>query len=65
MNQVFAVTKMSCAHCVQAVTNAIREIDPNAGVDVDLATGKVQVKSKCSRNELAEAIREAGYETAA
>lgn len=65
MNQVFAVREMSCAHCVQAVTNAIREIDPNAGVDVDLATGTVQVKSECSRNELAEAIREAGYETAA
>jgi copper chaperone len=64
-SQDFEVKTMSCGHCVRAVTQAIQEIDPGAGVEIDLATGKVSVASERSRKELAQAIREAGYETAA
>jgi copper chaperone len=64
-SQDFEVKTMSCGHCVRAVTQAIHEIDPGAGVEIDLATGKVSVASERSRKELAQAIREAGYETAA
>jgi len=65
MNQVFQVEGMSCGHCVHAVTGAIQEIDAAARVQVDLATGTVEVVSERPRRELAEAIREAGYDIAA
>ena len=39
----FKVEGMSCQHCVSAVTNAIRERDAGAQVQVDLAAGKVVV----------------------
>ncbi|MCM5571956.1 cation transporter [Burkholderiaceae bacterium FT117] len=65
MNQVFEVKGMSCGHCARAVTGAIQEIDPSAKVEVDLAAGSVEVQSARPRVELAEAIREAGYEVAA
>lgn len=62
MKQVFQVEGMSCGHCVRAVTGAVREIDPDADVQVDLASGTVDIASDRPRDQLADAIREAGYE---
>lgn len=62
MKQVFQVEGMSCGHCVRAVTGAIREVDPDAAVQVDLASGTVDIASDRPRDQLADAIREAGYE---
>src|SRR4051812_2696346 len=45
MNQVFQVQGMSCGHCVQAVTDAVKAVDPKAEVKVDLASGKVDVET--------------------
>lgn len=55
------VSGMTCGHCTSAVTKAIQGVDPAAAVQVDLATGLVEVESKRSRAELARAIEEAGY----
>jgi copper chaperone len=52
---------MSCQHCVAAVTNAIREHDAAARVEVDLAAGRVVVESVQSVDALKAAIDEAGY----
>jgi copper chaperone len=57
----FNVAGMSCQHCVSAVTNAIRERDAAANVQVDLAAGKVAVESSASVETLKEAIDDAGY----
>jgi copper chaperone len=65
MNQSFNVQGMSCGHCVQAVTNAVKAVDPAAEVKVDLATGKVEVQSEQDRAALARAIAEEGYTVAA
>jgi copper chaperone len=65
MNQSFNVQGMSCGHCVQAVTNAVKAVDPAAEVKVDLATGKVEVQSEQDRAALAKAIAEEGYTVAA
>lgn len=32
----FTVNGMTCGHCALAVTNAVRNIDPNSIVEVDL-----------------------------
>ncbi|SDQ42644.1 copper chaperone [Paraburkholderia fungorum] len=57
----FQVEGMSCQHCVAAVTNAIREHDDTAQVQVDLASGRVVVDSTQSVDALKAAIDEAGY----
>ncbi|HEY4351540.1 MAG TPA: cation transporter [Paraburkholderia sp.] len=57
----FNVEGMTCQHCVSAVTNAIRERDAAANVQIDLATGKVAVESSASVETLKDAIDDAGY----
>lgn len=61
MSQKFQVTGMSCAHCEQAVTRAVQQIDPEAQVTVDLPTGHVDVLSQQPRQNIVLAIENAGY----
>ncbi len=58
----FRVEGMSCQHCTAAVTHAIREHDPDAKVQIDLAGGYVTVESDQSVETVQSAIAEAGYE---
>ncbi len=57
----FLVEGMSCGHCVAAVTEAIHQLDPAAGVDVDLGTKHVRVHSDVEPFLLAQALADAGY----
>ena len=57
----FQVEGMSCQHCVAAVTNAIREHDAAAQVQVNLGSGRVTVDSVQTADALKAAIDEAGY----
>ena len=57
----FNVEGMSCGHCVNALTEAVKAVDPRARVDVDLASHKVRVESAQAREALAAALVEAGY----
>ena len=59
--EILKVTGMSCGHCVNAVTKAIRSSDPAAEVRVDLASGTVAVESEQSRPALIRLIEGAGY----
>jgi copper chaperone len=65
MNQTFQVQGMSCGHCVGAVTQAVKSVDPQAEVKVDLASGKVEVQSQQDHQAIARAIEEEGYKVAA
>ena len=65
MNQTFQVQGMSCGHCANAVTQAVRGVDPAAEVKVDLASGKVEVQSQQDHAAIARAIEEEGYKVAA
>lgn len=65
MNQTFDVQGMSCGHCAGAVTQAVKSVDPQAEVKVDLAGGKVEVRSDGDRAAIAKAIEEEGYKVAA
>lgn len=57
----FDIKTMSCGHCVGRVTAAIRAVDPDAEVVVDLATHSVRVRSTAERARLAAALTDAGY----
>ena len=65
MNQSFQVQGMTCGHCANAVTQAVRSVDPQAEVKVDLASGKVDVRSQQDHAAIAQAIEEEGYKVAA
>lgn len=56
------VRKMTCNHCVRAVTAAVHAIDPQATVDVDLGQGTVRINGKVDAEAAATAIRAEGYE---
>jgi copper chaperone CopZ len=59
----YAVTGMTCAHCVRAVTEEVRRIKGVSEVMVDLPTGALTISSAAPIDEaaVAEAVEEAGY----
>jgi copper chaperone len=65
MNQTFNVQGMTCGHCERAVTQAVQSVDPQAQVKIDRPAGKVEVQSEQSREAIARAIAEEGYEVTA
>ena len=56
------VKGMSCQHCVKGVTRAIQEQDPQAEVQVDLASGRVHARTTLPHEALVQAITDEGYE---
>lgn len=74
MSLQLKVPKMTCSSCVKTVTNAIKTVDANANVQVDLKTKLIivnpQTPEVTTRESIAElAIRESlakvGYPAAA
>lgn len=58
----FEVNDMSCGHCASTITKALKDVDKDARVQIDLAAHRVQVEpASAGAQELADAIREAGY----
>ncbi len=58
----FKVPGMTCGGCVRGVTNAIKRIDADAVVNVDLQSKTVSVDSIADARQLKQAIETAGYE---
>ena len=65
MQYTFQVTGMTCGPCERAVVHAVRALDEDATIKVDLPTGQVVVESDKPRDAVASAIREEGYQVAA
>ncbi|WP_395826186.1 heavy-metal-associated domain-containing protein [Collimonas sp.] len=57
----FNVQDMTCGHCASRISKAINGIDSSAKVDVRIEGRSVLIESKASPDELAQAIRDAGY----
>lgn len=62
----WTVTGMTCGHCVASVTEELQEVAGVTDVAVDLPTGAVTVTSEqpLSREDVAAAVTEAGYQLA-
>jgi copper chaperone len=58
------VDGMSCAHCVAAITGAVREVAPGARATVDLAAGRVEVTGAGDPAAIRRAIEAEGYAVA-
>ncbi|MFI5839773.1 heavy-metal-associated domain-containing protein [Catenuloplanes sp. NPDC051500] len=63
VTNTYAVTGMTCAHCVQAVTGELTQLPGVHDVTVDLPTGTVTVTSDgpLPVDEVRTAVDEAGY----
>jgi copper ion binding protein len=63
----YHVTGMTCDHCVHAIQAEIGRVQDVSGVDVDLATGEVTVRSDHPLDDVAvrAAVDEAGYQVVA
>ena len=65
MQEIFTVQGMTCGHCERAVTRAVLQIDPQAQVKIDRAANRVEVQGTQTRDAVAKAIAEEGYQVAA
>lgn len=65
MQYTLQVQGMTCGHCERAVTQAVQQIDPQAKVQIDRASGKVELDTTAAREAVAAAIAEEGYQVAA
>jgi copper chaperone len=52
---------MTCGGCARSVTAAIKELDQDAEVTVDIDARRVTIETTASDEALREAVREAGY----
>jgi copper chaperone len=58
----FDVVDMTCGHCVSTITQAVKAVDPQARVQVDLAAHRVMVdQGQADVQTLRKAISEVGY----
>ena len=58
----FEVNDMTCGHCVSTITKAVRAVDEQASVNINLANHRVEIEpTETDAQELSDAIREAGY----
>lgn len=57
----FQVSDMTCGHCAATITKAVKTIDANAQVQIDLAAHQVSVESVHSAAEISAAIAAAAY----
>ena len=60
------VNDMTCGHCVNTITKAVKTADKDATVVIDLAARRVEIESAALDSaELARIITDAGYTPAA
>lgn len=64
MSTIYEVTGMTCGHCQKAVETEVGAVPGVTGVDVDLATGRVEVLGDADDGAVRAAIEEAGYAAA-
>ena len=58
----FEVNDMTCGHCANTITKAVKAADPGALVQIDLATHRVQIEASTSDPaRLISAIQAVGY----
>jgi copper chaperone len=63
--KTYTVTGMTCAHCVLSVLEEVGEVPGVEALDVDLATGRIDVRGDGIDDAvIAAAVAEAGYEVA-
>ncbi|WP_454902675.1 heavy-metal-associated domain-containing protein [Variovorax gossypii] len=59
--QEFIIQSMSCGGCASRIAQAVKNLDAQAKIEVDLPTKTVRVDSTEDRASVTAALTEAGY----
>ncbi|HEY8466881.1 MAG TPA: copper ion binding protein [Solirubrobacterales bacterium] len=62
--RTFTVQGMTCEHCRASVMEEVGELDGVEAVEVDLASGRLEVRGDAPVEAIAAAVAEAGYSLA-
>ena len=58
----FQVSDMTCRHCVNTITRAVKAVDKDATVQIDLAARRIDIETAAvDAAGLTQVIRDAGY----
>lgn len=57
----FHIENMTCGGCVRGVTKAIQAVDPNAQIQADPPTRKLELVTTATREKIEAALNEAGF----
>lgn len=57
----FHLNDMTCDGCVRGVTRAIQRVDPQAEVDADPPSRRIDVRTTASREAIEVALSDAGF----
>lgn len=55
------INDMTCGHCASRVTQAVKSVDDQAKVTVDVANKHVRIEGTGDIDAIAAALTEAGY----
>ncbi|RKG54265.1 copper chaperone [Acinetobacter cumulans] len=55
------IDAMTCGGCARSVTANIKDLDPNATVNIDVASKIVEVESTAEQQKLLEVLAEDGF----
>ena len=65
MTREYRVTGMTCEHCVRAVREEVSAVDGVEEVEVELASGRLEVRGAAVADaDVRAAVEEAGYAVA-
>lgn len=64
MMLTFTLPDMSCGHCTGAISRALKELDPACELEFDLPAQRLRVHSTADRDDVIEALIDAGYRPA-
>ena len=57
----FSIPDMNCGHCKAAVEAAVRKLDPDASIEVDLAARRAEVTSTQPLPAMIAALAAVGF----
>ena len=57
----FHIESMTCGGCARGVTKTIQSVDAAATVTIDLPTQQVEVATTAPRDQIVQALTEAGF----
>jgi copper chaperone len=60
--RTYRIEGMSCGHCREAVIEEIGAVEGVEAVDVELETGRADVRGRFDDDRIRAAVEEAGYE---
>lgn len=55
------IDAMTCGGCARSVTATIKAVDPNAAVDIDVASKLVNVQTTADEQKILDALAEDGF----